>query len=168
MHFNILVILVVFGLTVASCAPVQETSETSDNLSFHAPSIPDSEAGLREETPTEATITPLVAQWESLTPEQRREQLIELGRFCQNELVSALSSPSGQHMDRRGKACFPYIGCKEGSYGTQIQIGLPKNCCVASACCLPLCAIGTAYDLACCPAYCGVLCCKACLNEYDE
>jgi hypothetical protein len=90
---------------------------------------------------------------------EERAQVVERARNRQrqNELiVAALSSPSGQHMEREGSECCPYIGFREGTCGTQIQIGLPKNCCVACACCLPLCAIGTAYNLACCSAYCVV------------
>jgi hypothetical protein len=125
---------------------------------------------MSQETPTEATITPEVAHWETLSQEERA-QLNAMNRQYQNERnkhVAELSSPSNQRMDREGSECCPCIECEPGSCGTHIIIVLPKNCCVACACLLPLCAIETAYDLACLPAYCGVLCCQAYYNESQE
>jgi hypothetical protein len=171
MRFAVLLTLAAVSFAGVSCAPVQETTA---EFPSQAPSIPSSAAVgiLTDDTPViggvsiNAMSSDQLSRWNEMSSEEKA-QVVEFVRNRQL-IVAVLSSPSGQSMEREGSECCPYIGCKEGFCGTLIEIKPAKNCCVACACCLPLCAIGTAYNLACCPARFGVWCCKKFLDNLDE
>jgi hypothetical protein len=182
MHFNILLILAAFGLTVVSCAPVNQETLVSPVSSAPSPApsvttLVDNEFTI--ETPTEATTTQAVcgapinamsseqqARWNAMSPEQQAQMnAIRNLLIRQNELVAELGGPTVQSMEREGSECCPYIGCVPGSCGTALEIKPAENCCVACACCIPLSVGRIAYNVACCPARCGVMCCTGCLEE---
>jgi hypothetical protein len=83
-----------------------------------------------------------------------REKLFleKLFLSCCYEVFGDMATGPARHV---GSKFFPYIGFKKGSSGLCCETGHPKNTVAKNVFCLPLYAIRTAYNVACCPLRIG-------------